>query len=558
VKNMRKLLIIGLMMMLSLSISMAVTWQGSGTQGDPYLIENQTHLECLDFSRCAVNFRDHYFILANDIILNSSYVSPYDVYNQHIDGRGHTISNYVTNQGSGYGGDNFHALIEYVYEGTSIINLNLEDFSVTAGGTRACLVGYVDASAGVSTFSDINITGCVITDTLGGAEGDDASIWSGGLIGASLGDVIVDKVSIIQSDIKAINLAGGIIGSHTASANTQNLIMSEVFYEGNVATSENALFAGALSGAGGIIGSIETYPVAEDIILATISDSYAIGDIAGYGSVGGIVGKSRTSASITDGSPPADIVNAKIIDSYYIGTINDNANHLTGGIASDETLTYITDIGMYYVNMIDCETSYYETTGVENQSSTCGEAKSDSAMKTEGTYSGWDFTTKWAIDGTTNSGYPYLMWFYGAPIACTPSWVCDAYAACDVNDEELCNSVTDENVCGESYTGNYSEFTPNVCDFCTPSWVCDGYVPCDRPNPTTTCNSANDTNACGEAYAGDYSGFATVECSYSGGGSVGTPIIPDEPNKDKTTASTNNFFSNLWDDIINFFKGIFS
>jgi hypothetical protein len=46
--------------------------------------------------------------------------------------------------------------------------------------------------------------------------------------------------------------------------------------------------------------------------------------------------------------------------------------------------------------------------------------------------------------------------------ACVPDWSCIGYADC-VGGFQDCNAVTDLNTCGESYSGNYSEFTPQAC-----------------------------------------------------------------------------------------------
>jgi hypothetical protein len=46
---------------------------------------------------------------------------------------------------------------------------------------------------------------------------------------------------------------------------------------------------------------------------------------------------------------------------------------------------------------------------------------------------------------------------------CFPNWSCVAYAACLPNNTQQCNQAIDTNICGESYTGNYSEFLPQSC-----------------------------------------------------------------------------------------------
>lgn len=49
---------------------------------------------------------------------------------------------------------------------------------------------------------------------------------------------------------------------------------------------------------------------------------------------------------------------------------------------------------------------------------------------------------------------------------CNPNFVCDGYSACNISDMQTCNSATDTN-CGSTYTGNYSEFSPQSCNYCS-------------------------------------------------------------------------------------------
>jgi len=55
---------------------------------------------------------------------------------------------------------------------------------------------------------------------------------------------------------------------------------------------------------------------------------------------------------------------------------------------------------------------------------------------------------------------------------CYPDWSCTGYGACLPNSTQQCNEVVDLNVCGESYAGDYSEFSPLPC---TPAST--GYTP---------------------------------------------------------------------------------
>jgi len=48
-------------------------------------------------------------------------------------------------------------------------------------------------------------------------------------------------------------------------------------------------------------------------------------------------------------------------------------------------------------------------------------------------------------------------------VVCEPDWYCTGYADECVECEQACDSVLDLNVCGEEYTGDYTEFEPQDC-----------------------------------------------------------------------------------------------
>lgn len=62
------------------------------------------------------------------------------------------------------------------------------------------------------------------------------------------------------------------------------------------------------------------------------------------------------------------------------------------------------------------------------------------------------------------------------PFVCTPDWSCNGYSACMQNNSQNCNSVLDLNSCGETYTGDYSEFAPQSCTYNQIT----GYVPAHK------------------------------------------------------------------------------
>jgi surface protein len=77
----------------------------------------------------------------------------------------------------------------------------------------------------------------------------------------------------------------------------------------------------------------------------------------------------------------------------------------------------------------------------------------------------WNCSVR-AFDGTTYSNYSSSI-----ISICTPNWSCSGYGLCLINNTQECNAVTDNNTCGLSYTGDYSEFPPLACDYCIPNWI---------------------------------------------------------------------------------------
>lgn len=134
-------------------------------------------------------------------------------------------------------------------------------------------------------------------------------------------------------------------------------------------------------GVGGLVG----YHLADTGI---ISNSFSHANVTGKGRVGGILGNGG--------------VNCLINKCYSTGliTVTPDPNLYNGGlVGSHSSVSSVTD-------------SYYDTQTSGQSISAGGEGKTTAEMKTQSTYSGWDFNTVWGIDGD----YPYLQVF-GVPQA---------------------------------------------------------------------------------------------------------------------------------------------
>lgn len=86
-----------------------------------------------------------------------------------------------------------------------------------------------------------------------------------------------------------------------------------------------------------------------------------------------------------------------------------------------------------------------------------------------------------------------------------PDWVCSGYEACNISDLSPCNETTDQNNGTRNYTGDYSEFTPQVCNYCVADVMWVNQTECINNNRTTCyvdnnfatcCNITNITEDC--------------------------------------------------------------
>lgn len=133
--------------------------------------------------------------------------------------------------------------------------------------------------------------------------------------------------------------------------------------------------------------------------------------------------------------------------------INDDLIIYCGGSCSCPTL----------INLSTPEQPAYEATITFNPLTDTLRLERNDSASLENTITGCSFKQTdiqvFGRDGDVNVSDFYLE---GLPF-CYPNWSCTAYAACLPNNTQQCNLVTDTNICGDSYTGDYSEFTPQAC-----------------------------------------------------------------------------------------------
>lgn len=353
-----------------------------------------------------------------------------------FDGGGHSISYLTIDR---LGTDNVGL---FGYASTTIKNLTIENFSITANNAVGALVGrLVNGSIQEVTVVDSYVGG----DT-----------WVGGLIGRVSNAAIIDSRAIVQ--IVGRDDVGGFVGIQES---------------GSIASSSVSSFVDAASGAnsvGGFVGQMSGGTIADSYAsttvegmggtevggfagetYSTITRSYSFGTVFGHWNVGGFVGKNagsisnshaRGSLEGTHGSLGGFAgVNSGLISTSYAvvtvagtgedgelwnvgGFVGDNLNG-QGQIASvfsagtvevtdnyGQSGTFVGYNGYSVVN------SYYWSADDVGQGFVDGlEAEADLAVFRNPAhilYEDWDFPVVWTIDETgegtrLNAGWPYLV-----------------------------------------------------------------------------------------------------------------------------------------------------
>jgi len=362
---------------------------GTGTATNPYKICTAEQLNQVR------NFMDKSFILMNDIDL-TTYI-PYEekvvewenygygwlpigdargeTFTGTFDGAGYKITGLWINRpqsidgvGVGLFGNANGATISNL--GVELVAAGIIGFN-GAGGltgygsatiTNCYVIGNVtatDANAGGLAGFGGTITGCYATGNISGGS------YVGGLVGRN--GVITN--SYATGNVSGGNYVGGLVGQNTGS-------VTGCYATGNVNGSHRV---------GGLVG--------ENYNSGSIANSYATGNVtASISFAGGLVGLPSTSSSST------------ITNCYSTGNVGGTGTE-KGGLAGPPSYPCI------IIN------SFYNSTTSGQSDTGRGEPKTTTEMKTQSTFTGWNFATggDWKMcEGQT---YPILQW--------QPDVICD-------------------------------------------------------------------------------------------------------------------------------------
>ena len=244
------------------------------------------------------------------------------------------------------------------------------------------LFGYADGA----TISNLGLTNVDVT-------GRDRV---GGLVGTNIGNSTIENC-YVTGEVTGTTRVGGLVGRNENSTIERSYSETEVTGTGTGSGNNERI--------GGLVG--------HSISSSSISLSYSAGNVSGEDWVGGLIGHHQTSSTVED--------------CYFIGTVtgNDHVGGLAGRLFnggnvsnsySTGEVSGISDVGGFIgssggtTNTVS--NSFWDTETSGQGSSAGGTGKTTAEMKDEDTFTnaGWDFTTIWAIDGTTNQGYPYFSW----------------------------------------------------------------------------------------------------------------------------------------------------
>ncbi len=267
--------------------------------------------------------------------------------------------------------------------------VNIE--SVTNSYATGTVTGS-DMTGGFVGYNTTKMTNCYAEGTVTGATTGSFNTGNpygvGGFAGVNWGDLTgcYAKGSVTNT---GVGCTGGLAGTNFSN-------LTRCYAEGDVAGTDAT---------GGLVGSNRycfwgggdsstTYNIS-----LTLLNCYAKGTVTGAAYVGGLVG-----VNFVYNDNSALLVNYTIAatNCYFSGDVNASSTPVQGFLGGIE-YEAITSNGNY--DNIDVVNSCYFDGDVSGQTDTLASSRTTSEMKTQSTYTGWDFTNVWA----TNSGeYPHL------------------------------------------------------------------------------------------------------------------------------------------------------
>ena len=189
------------------------------------------------------------------------------------------------------------------------------------------------------------------------------------------------------------------------SADTTNVGLFNRIENEGIVSNLGVVDATVKSNGNNYVGIITGYLVDDARIkkcysTGTVEGQYGVGGLVGYHN-GSMVEQSYSHAAVTGkgrvGGLVGNLMSSFIDESFSTGkvTVTPDPTLYNGGLVGS---TYDTN---------NTTKSYYDTETSNQTTSAGGIGKTTSEMKTQSTYTNWDFSNVWSMDGS----YPYLTSF---------------------------------------------------------------------------------------------------------------------------------------------------
>jgi len=214
----------------------------------------------------------------------------------------------------------------------------------------------------------------------------------------------VENLGIINLDlIVVVAESGGLVGQLDVTGS-----ITACYTTGRVVSSNVSVTAGGLVGynnGGSITNSYSTANVSGSSSSSTLN-------------VGGLVGVNTNGGTITNCYSTGNVNGISQYNAYVgglVGWVPDNLSSITNSFSAG-WVTASADTGIhsggligYATTTVSLASSYWDTDASGQSSSVAGTGETNANMRTLSPFSGWNFSTTWAMTAGKNFSYPYLI-----------------------------------------------------------------------------------------------------------------------------------------------------
>ena len=362
---MRKLFYILLFIPLLLSAQFA---GGSGTSGDPYQIATALQLDSV-----RNHLSSHYILTANiDLSEYSDWIPIGDNSNPltgNLDGNYKTISNLtiITASKSTCG------LIGICQDNIKNLTIKNANINIASFSYYIFCFGVLSGASFTGLIQNVKISHPIIR--ISGNGYANLAAFIGTSNSTDIRRCSVDSLDMICNSSSANT--GSIVGGQWGGGASGARDITETYATGDITVSQNNMTAGFI-GYKNVSSIINCYSRVNIHVINQFS----------YTGLAGFV--NNFSADSCKNSYSAGILQTLTAGGHKSGFIDYNIGYAAN------------------TNYFDSTTAGTSVDNFQGGSGGSANAKSTTQMKTQATFSGWDFVNIWKIDPNVNNGYPYL------------------------------------------------------------------------------------------------------------------------------------------------------